>query len=223
MKTTRVMSTALALWFLMSASAGATIVTSHLEADGDLNAMLPEDSRAFVAEGRIGDMGAIEDFEVDLGQSHLVPENIEQHPWQSGISEEFSLHYDKIWNMVRFVLGGDTLSYSPDLLFMEIFIRVEAMNANTTVTVDNLSVNEEDVLDSCGAVGAGGLDILRIQAGNLLDGFTLAGEILLIWSGSPPTGSELAFQIMVGNPDPQVATEKKTWGWVKSHFRGEVK
>ncbi len=207
------------LGLILPTSVAATIVTSHLGSDEELQGMLPEESVAFIAEGRIGDGGSGEVYELGLGQNTTAPDVTAQYAWETSATEEFTLSYDKVLNEARLVLGGNTLSYSPDLLFVEIFLRAAAVGENTSVSISGLYLGGESVADSCVATGADGLDILRISGAALLDGFTLTGEVTMTWSGSPPTGDQLSFQARVGSPDPLVATDTKTWGWIKSRYR----
>jgi hypothetical protein len=199
--------------------ASATLVVSHMTSDLDLLALLPEENIAFVAEGRIGDLGGAATFELDLGQSTAAPLVTAQHVWPNSVSESFSLTYDKVSNLARLTVGGTALEYSPDLLFMEIFIRTRAVDEGTSIVLGGMTLNGQSITENCTASGADGLDILRVQAGTLLDGFTLLGNVTMTWSGAAPTQSHLAFQIKVGSIDPQVSTSKTTWGGIKSRFR----
>ncbi len=200
-------------------SAVGALEVFHLESDEALLEILPEENVAFVAEGRIGDLGGAAMFELDLGQSVGAPAVTDQHDWQSGVTEAFSLTYDKTWNRVDFTIGETMLQYTPGQLFMEIFVRAWAEDAGTSISLEDLILNGESVPATCEATGAAGLDILRIRGGTLLDGFVLTGTATMEWSASPPTESGLSFQINAGSPDTQVATAKVTWGQIKNRFR----
>ena len=211
---------ALMLVVLTWVSPGAAeLITSHLDNDADLIALLPADNIAFVAEGRIGDLGGAATFELDLGQSTAAPSVTAQYGWQSGVVEPFTLNYDNNLNTVEFTLGGNTLVYIPDRAFTEVFVRTRAVYEGTAVTVSDMVLDGEPVMDLSTATGAGGLDILRIEGAILWDSFTLTGNAVLSWTGTPPHQSNLAFQIKVGTPDSSTATEPSTWGLVKRLYR----
>jgi hypothetical protein len=203
----------------LSTPALGTLVTSHIETDEELLSILPEESVAFVAEGRIGDLGGAATFELDLGQSTGAPDTSCQYPWQSGVDEDLMLVYDAGTGIVTFSLGGRTLSYSPDREFTEVFVRTRAVDDDTQVTVFDMILDGEAVGDLSAASGPDGRDILRIQGGNLTDGFVLTGSARLTWFGDPPSQSRLAFQIKVGTPEPPVAIRSETWGSLKGRFR----
>ena len=200
-------------------SAPAALEVFHLESDEELLEILPEENVAFVAEGRIGDLSGSATFELDLGPSVGAPAVTDQHDWQSGVTEVFSLTYDKTWNRVDFTIGEKTLQYTPDQLFMEIFVRAWAEDSGTSISLEDLTLNGESVPATCEAVGGAGLDILRIRGGTLLDGFVFTGTATMEWSASPPTESRLSFQVSGGSPDTQVATAKVTWGQMKNRYR----
>lgn len=112
------------------------------------------------------------------------------------------------------------LSYvSPLSGFTEIFVRTRAVNADSEILVDNLVLDGENVNDNSEAIAnSGGLDILWISGGTLLDGFTLSGQTTMSWIGTPPTQSRLAFQLKVGTIQT-VPVKGSTWGEVKNLFK----
>jgi hypothetical protein len=193
----------------------ATIVARHVATDAEMLSYIQ--NIAVVAEGRIGDRGGAATFELDLGDNTGNPAITAQYPWQSGVVEPFTLSYDKPTNVVTFSLGGHVLTYSPGNSFREFFVRTRATYASTSVQVYDLLLNGEAVGDVSSAAGPSGLDILAVSGVDLYQGFTLAGVALLSWTGTPPTQSNLAFQIKVGNA-PTVPVEETSWGRIKSLY-----
>jgi len=106
----------------------------------------------------------------------------------------------------------------PGRAFNEIFIRCRA-TSNAAVTVADLVLDGENVNDLSTASGTGGLDILRISGAQLTDGIALTGTATLSWTGTPPTQSNLAFQIKVGLVEGSTPAERSTWGAVKGLHR----
>jgi hypothetical protein len=195
----------------------AAITTSHIPTDAELVAMLSD--TMFVAEGRIGDLGGAATFELDLGQDTGAPFVTAQYAWQSGVVEPFSITYDAGTSLVTFTLGGVTLEYhTPWFDFDQVFVRTRAVNTGSSVTVSDIVIDGESVMDQSQAVG-NGLDNLWIQGAILNDGFTLTGNAVLSWTGTAPTQSRLAFQVKVGKLGI-VSTEESSWGRVKKMSGG---
>jgi hypothetical protein len=194
----------------------AGIVTRHVATDAEMLSYIQ--TIAFVAEGRIGDRGGAATFELDLGDNTGNPATTAQYAWQSGVAEPFTVSYNKITNVATFTLGGRVLTYSPAVSFKEFFVRTRAVDANTSVQVYDLVLNGLSVGDLSAAAGPDDLDILAVSGVDLYQGFTLAGNAVLIWTGTPPTQSRLAFQIKVGNA-PTVPSEESTWGKIKGLYQ----
>ena len=117
-----------------------------------------------------------------------------------------------------FTVDDVVLSYVTPLSgFTEVFLRTRAVNADSDILVDDVVLDGETVGDVSHAVGSDGLDILWISGGLLLDGFTLTGSTTMTWTGSPPTGSRLAFQIKVGTLET-VPVEDSSWGSIKALY-----
>ncbi len=196
-------------------AASACILTSHVAADADMLAMVQQ--FAFVAEGRIGDGSGAATFELDLGPDTGAPWTTAQYAWPNGTPVPFSLIYDQGADLVHFTVGATALSYTPAVGFAELFVRTRAVNAGSSILVDNLALDGVPLCDSAQAV-ADGLDILRVQNQPLQNGFTLTGQVTMSWTGTMPTQSRLAFQLKVATPVP-VASEPATWGRVKATYR----
>jgi hypothetical protein len=190
----------------------SAITISHIATDAELVYMLSD--TLFVSEGRIGDRGGAATFELDLGADTGIPGTSAQYDWLSGAVEPFTLTYDAGTGLVTFNLGGVTLHYTTSWFdFDQIFIRTRAVDEGSSVTVDNIVIDGESVMDQSTANG-NGLDILWIQGAILNDGFTLSGDAVLSWTGTPPTQSRLAFQVKVGKLGI-VSTEESSWGRIK--------
>jgi len=196
----------------------AALVTSHIPDDATLTAYLT--NIAFVAEGRIGDGAGAATFELDLGPDTAVPAVTKQYGWLSGQVEPFTLSYDAGLNQATFVLGGQTLQFTPVPGFTVVAVRTRAVNAASSILVGDLVLDGEALGDVSFADGdAGGLDILDIEGASLNDGFALTGTAVLTWAGAAPTQSRLAFQIKVGTPDSGTPVEQASWGRIKRLYR----
>jgi len=76
-----------------------------------------------------------------------------------------------------------------------LFVRAGAEAATSSVAVTDLVLDGQPMLESVVATaGEGGLKILRVEASGL-DGFTLAGNVTMSWTGDQPSGSELSVQL----------------------------
>jgi hypothetical protein len=189
------------------------IFTSHIASDAELVAMLSD--TMFVAEGRIGDRGGAATFELDLGQDTAAPFTAAQYDWQSGTVEPFSLTYDAVTSLVTFTLGGVTLQYTTSWFdFDQVFVRTRAVNEGSSVAVSDIVIDGESVMDQSQAIGNGS-DILWIRGAMLDNGFTLAGNAVLSWTGAAPTQSRLAFQVKIGKLGI-VSTEESSWSGIKN-------
>jgi hypothetical protein len=189
------------------------VFTSHIASDAELVAMLSD--TMFVAEGRIGDRGGAATFELDLGQDTAAPYTTAQYDWQSGTVEPFTLTYDAGTSLVTFTLGGVTLQYTTSWFdFDQVFVRTRAVNEGSSVAVSDIVIDGESVMDQSQAIGNGS-DILWIRGAMLDNGFTLAGNAVLSWTGAAPTQSRLAFQVKIGKLGI-VSTEESSWSGIKN-------
>jgi hypothetical protein len=195
-------------------AAASAFQTSHVASDAEMLDLVQQ--FAFVAEGRIGDLGGAATFELDLGADTGAPAQTAQYNWPNGIPVPFIVHYDAGLDLVTFTVGANVLTYTPDPGFAEIFVRTRAVNVGSSIRVDNLFLNGTAVVDTSVAIGDG-LDILRIAGEAIQNGFLLTGDATLSWTGSPPTQSRLAFQIKIASP-AAVPVQSATWGSIKSLF-----
>ena len=207
----------LALALSATTASAVCPTTSHIGSDAAFLSIQPEAGVACVAEGRIGDRSGAATFELDLGQSTAAPATTAQYGWVSGQAEPFTLSYSNVTGVVTFQLGGQTLAYSPAGTFTDIFLRTRASLAGTQVTVTDLVLDGCVIADQSNAVGPG-LDYLRLQGVDLMAGFTLTGSATMSWAASPPSQSNLAFQVKVGTPAPPVPAVTSSWGGVKARF-----
>ncbi len=205
------------LLVLVSAPAMA-LTTQHIATDADMLAMLTD--TLFVAEGRIGDRGGAATFEIDLGGDTGAPATSAQYDWPNGTAVSWTLTYNSVSNLIAFTVDGVPLTYTSPLAgFTDLFVRTRAVNANSSIVVDNLVLDSASAGDASTADGnASGLDILWISGGVLTDGFTLTGHATMSWTGTAPTQSRLAFQIKVGTVRP-LGIQQSTWGGVKALYR----
>lgn len=190
------------------------LTTTHFDSDAEMLQYLSD--TIFVCEGRIGDRGGDQTFELDLGQQTGDPAQTANYDWQNGISEPFMLVYNNADSLVTFSLGGVTLYYTTLYQdFDAIFIRTRAVDEGAGMVVNELVLNGEAVNDQSSTTGPNGLDILLIYGVPIGEGFTIEGMATLSWTGTPPTQSRLAFQIKVAR-STIIGTEPSSWGAIKN-------
>ena len=199
-----------ALVFCLVHSNANAVSISHLSSDIDLNNTL--NSKAFVAEGRIGDLGGNATFELDLGADTSAPFTSANYAWPNSIAVSFLVEYTAATGDVIFSVPGDgsgqTLSYAstPPAPINSIFIRTRAVNSGSSISVDNLTLTDFNgnnmgvgSASSQTSGDTGGLDILQISSLLLDYDWTMSGTSTMSWIGSAPKNSRLAYQIKVGN------------------------
>lgn len=154
-------------------------------------------TQAFVGEGRIGLVSA--PYELDI-QDHSTGSNVlgptDEFPWVSGEAYDFSLTYDGNDQVVLNV-GGVELTRTltnANPTFDTLFLRVRAPE-NGTILLDNLDIDGSSL--SSVSISNGG-KVLIVEGANPGDGFTLTGEATMSWTGTRPTQSNLAFQLIAG-------------------------
>lgn len=205
---------------LLVAPAGtrAALVPTHVPSDADLESVLPDSKKAFVAEGRIGDRGGSATFELDLGTNSAAPAVTRDYDWQNGMRESFTLVYNVERNLVLFACGTQTMSFAPEKgrPMTDIFVRVRADEAGSSARIDEIMIDGEGFSEPSSAAGANGVDILWIRGANLADGFLMTGVAKLAWGSAAPSQSKLAFQIKVGQAQNTNATNVTTWGRIKA-------
>ena len=186
---------------VLPAQGSVSIVTSHIASDADMLAQIHDLS--FVCEGRIGDRGGAATYEQDINTGAVQA----QYNWPNKTPVGFGIVYDNLTNLLQFTVGGQTLNYHPTDPFGEIYIRTRAVNAGTSILLDNLILDGVSLGDtSYASASSAGLDILWVRgfADPATSGFTLTGQSTMYWSGSAPTQSRLAYQVKFDNA-PSVA------------------
>lgn len=198
--------------------AALALMTGHLASDAEFLALSP--SPAFVAEGRIGDLGGAATFELDLGQETSMPAVTRQYPWVSGQVESFTLTYDALNDEATFELGGETLVYDVNGVFFNVmFLRTRAVNSDSAVSLTNLFYNGLPVGDQSAADGnLSGIDYLVLEDGDFTSGFVLTGDAALSWTGTAPTQSRLAFEIKLSEVTTSVSADAASLGGLKASF-----
>jgi hypothetical protein len=211
MRNTLIAMIIVTIFFAGIVSTSATVSTSHITSDTDLNNMLLD--KAFVAEGRIGDRGGVATFEVDVGEDTSAPADTAQFNWQNCTAYPFLLNYTAPNNVSFTVNGSVIVSWNGvnQSAVSDIFIRTRATKNNSHITVDELILDGSPIADQSFANGSGsGLDILWIQEDNLQNGFVLTGNITMCWGDPLPTQSNLAMQIKVGLTEDEETTTTTT-------------
>lgn len=192
----RVASIAFALLWVSAPSALA-VTTSHIATDTELNALLPV--KSFVGEGRIGNNANNGTFELDIGAETSSPAQTAQDVWPKNVDVPFTLAFGG--GVASLVVASKTVSYTPTQTpGGDFFVRTPATRTGTSITIHSRNLDGVPIPDQSYAVHGtnGGLDILRVAGADLATPFTLTGMARLNWTGSPPTNSNLAFQLKFG-------------------------
>jgi hypothetical protein len=218
------------LLFLASPGA-AQPLTGHASSDDVLAAV----SIVATAQGRIGDRAAPDDFELGLGQTAAVPFFPGQLDWVSGQTYDWTLTYEQqsFGGAVEFEIAGFSGRMPVFIEPNSLFIRTQADLPDTGVVVDNLILGlgtgsgdagltiyeTADPTTAASSVAGGSglvLDILKISGEDLSGGFTLRGQVTLVFENADPqpTGDQLAFQLFVaddGNPPGVIDSDGDGW------------
>ncbi|MCU0669585.1 MAG: hypothetical protein MUF70_09565 [Myxococcota bacterium] len=176
-----------------------TIRTTFLDDDEVMDSIIEDE--IIRAEGRIGDQGGTSSAELTLVQDLAGPEQSAQFAYPSNVIVPFVFAFDG--RTARLDVGGGgrilrttSLTYPLYVVPENLFVRAGAEAATSSVAVTDLVLDGQPMLESVVATaGEGGLKILRVEASGLDDGFTLAGNVTMIWTGDPPSGSELSVQL----------------------------
>lgn len=230
MKVSR-MILAMALVMLLTSYSFAAISTSHVSLT-TMNGLLK--NIGFVAQAQIGDellQQPTGDWELAIGPTMTDVTSTADYPWQvtSGHAS-FVLTYDAVKILVTYTVYYDptvppiVLTFSPEAIPNDIFIRTRAVLADTSTTVVNLVLNGIPIADVSASNGnANKQDILWIKGAALSRGFTLTGNldsINLYWDAQTPTGSQLLAQFIVGstvsNPICYQPVTLTVAGWVRA-------
>lgn len=163
-----------------------------------------------VGEARIGDNLASGTWERAIWEFGGVgtPKATGGFTWTSGISVPFSMSFDGS-STVSFTVGGQTLTWNSVAgSFTDIFLRTRSARSDTGIELSNLTLTGVGALGiDLMSSGANNVDYLRISNTSAFGAVTISGDATLTWSGSPPTGSSLAFQVKFTNvPTPAGGT-----------------
>lgn len=213
----------LGLVSLPSAAKAFTLTNSPSFTDTEFGTMLStgEFTELFVAESRMGNNGLSGDRELGINDATFAPVAQGQRTWTSGTPVDFILEYTG--NLVNYIVGGQTLSstaFSGPVT--DIFLRTRAATRKdaggnilhqSSMALTNLLLN---------GVGLGSLlsstydsalnsDVDYLRVSGLTGPFTLTGKSIMSWTGTKPTGSNLAYQIKVGtSPQSESVPEPGT-------------
>jgi hypothetical protein len=204
----RRLRTVLAATALLLPLSGQAFTLIDVPSEAALVALLGgpgEPNLAFVAEGRAGNVAANGTFELDIGASTAAPASTAQFAWGNGQPIAFTLDYNAVSRLATFSFGSGTPSVSYVVpaaeTFTDLFFRARSVQGSS-ILLSGLALDGVALGQDVGVTGAG-LDFLQLAGGGLADGFALTGRATLAWTGAPPTNSNVAFQIKVGEvPEP---------------------
>jgi hypothetical protein len=185
-----------------------TIRTTVIESDEDMDSFIVDE--IIRAEGSIGDQDGTA-AELSLVQDLAGPQQSAQFAYPSNVVVPFVFSFDGRAATIDVGGGGRSLR-TESLIFPltvapeNLFVRAGASAADATISITNLVLDGQPIPQTVVASSAGGgLGILRIEASDLDDGFTLAGNVAMSWTGVEPVGSELSVQLraadVVDGPD----------------------
>jgi len=212
---------------LLAGPGAAQPVTGHSSNDAVLDAV----DIGSVAQGRIGDRGGLADTEIGLGPATDALFFTGQFDWMSGETYDWTLSYEpqSVGGAVTFELGGFSRMIPTVTPLNSFFIRTSAELSNTSIRVSGLSLGPPPsgggggvTIFETGSLGtpassfadgnAAPLDILKISNVDLLAGFTLAGQVTMVFplGEGQPVGEQLVFEVFAaddGNPPGVVDTD----------------
>ena len=166
-------------------------------------------TEVFVAEGRIGNAATNGDREFGINKLNGDPVDEGQYAWESNQPVNFTLTYDG--TKVTYTVAGIDLTANFSGLADTIYLRTrrDTKTSNSNIQVDMLQLNGMDLvlegtsdpaISTPSNSGTDDEDYLLIE--NISQPFTLTGRANLSWTGTQPTGSNLAYQIKVGTSEP---------------------
>jgi hypothetical protein len=176
---------------------------------------------AFAAEGRIGNAAdhSVCTHEMSVGRSTAGPFYSSQTDnvcWESGEPESFTLTYNASNRKVYFYLGNVQASYTSNAIssdIQNIYIRV-CSAARTELEIADVKIDGQLLQEETSVrADSGSINVLKVTNGKLSDGFTLGGNVRMVFptSGSGrPKNSQLSFQIKVGKDNHAQADPIKT-------------
>ena len=207
----------LLLALVLPAAASAQYGVEYFSHDQFLNGVFSDS--LFVAEGRLGDAGGTEQWELGLGNDQSAPATTAQMPWVNGQYVDFAVDYFYFGRLVTFTVGGETLSFETLYGFYDsIFLRAETRDAGTKIVIDELELNDIVVPGAIRISGPDCLRILQIYHIPANQDLRLTGRVRLSWSEEAPPPADLNFRIRFTNM-AVVGTQETTFGGIKRLFR----
>ncbi len=175
---------------------------------------------AFVAEGQVnGNRSGIGQFQLGLGSSTNNPQSQTSYNWLSKQPVSFILNYNSSTRNVTFKVGTGssqkTLSYTNTsnnfingIVLRTIATKTALPNGNAVLFPQSLTVNgtpsvipsgNQSIANSSSPFS----DVLFFPLSptqfSSMPNFTLQGLSVFNFTGNPPAGSDLSYQIWVGN------------------------
>ncbi len=171
----------------------------NLESDNYLIAAMPDGNIAFVAEGRIANNALSGDHEINIHTAPYVVQSQGDRVWaNNGVPVPFIIYWDG--NTLSFTVDGQTITYATtNNNVTDVMIRTSATRPDTGIMVNNLSLNGYINGNSVADGDETGRDILWLKNFDLSTPFTLAGQSIMYWEGTSPSGSNLAYQVKFGS------------------------
>jgi len=182
-----------------------TIRTTILDDDEVMDSLIVDE--IIRAEGSIGDQDGTSLAELTLVQDLAGPARTAQFAYPSNVVVPFVFSFDGRAAKIDVGGGGRTLR-TESLIFPltvapeNLFVRAGAEVASSSVRVNGLVLDGQPIAEAVVADAAeDGVVILRIEASDLDDGFNLAGNVTMSWTGEQPSGSELSVQLRAADVD----------------------
>ncbi|HBS29152.1 MAG TPA: hypothetical protein DEB06_06800 [Phycisphaerales bacterium] len=158
-----------------------------------------------VAEGRIGDAGTNQTWEIALWERGGVgaPKDQDNLTITNGTVMPWTLTWDGV-NTVSYTVNGVLVSWNQVAgNFTDIFIRSRSATDSMVVVQSIDLVGSGLAIGDLSSSGNGDVDYLRIQnMGMDFPALTLTGNLTLSWTGARPSNSQLATQIKLTNVIP---------------------
>jgi hypothetical protein len=204
----------LGLLFFPHSAKAFTLVDRTGLTDTGFNNILDQGNfnELFVAEGRVGN-NSLNDAERELGINRSVrapispgePVTSGQFVWGNGTPVDFTLDYTG--STVNYTVGGQTLSTTAfndpvnDIYFRTYATQNSAVSFSDVVFKDLTATNTKFPIGNLSSTGtSNSTDTKYLEVIDISEPFEITGKVSLSWTGAePPTRSNLAYEIKVGN------------------------
>lgn len=156
-----------------------------------------------VTEGRIGNRAMNGQWETAIWQQGAVgtPQTQGQYVFGNNVAVNWSVQFDGA-STVTYTLGSSVLTWNAASGgFTDIFVRIRS-EADSSITLSNLDLVGSGLTLGNLASSGGGVDYLRISNTSDFGAFTLSGTTLMTWGATPPSGSQLAYQVKLSRVIP---------------------